>query len=112
MSADDLLPTEGKAAPPRANGELVFEAPWESRLFGLTMALHEQGHFAWPDFQEQLIAAIAAWEAGAAPDAPYPYYHCWLRALEALLGERGLVAARDLDTRARAFAARPHGHDH
>ena len=31
------LDAEGPAAPPRSNGELVFEAPWEARLFGVTM---------------------------------------------------------------------------
>ena len=33
---------EGPAAPPRANGELVFEAPWESRAFGIAIALVER----------------------------------------------------------------------
>ena len=33
----------GAAAPPRSNGELVFEAPWESRSFGMAVALSEPG---------------------------------------------------------------------
>ena len=33
----------GHDGPPRANGELVFEAPWESRAFGVAVALHESG---------------------------------------------------------------------
>ena len=33
------LDRDGPAAPPRRNGELVFAAPWERRLFGVTMAL-------------------------------------------------------------------------
>ena len=36
---NDPLDTEGPAAPPRANGELVFTAPWQSRIFGTTMHL-------------------------------------------------------------------------
>ena len=39
------LDIEGPAAPPRSNGELVFAAPWESRAFGLAMALHDGGLF-------------------------------------------------------------------
>ena len=31
------------AAPPRRNGELVFEVPWESRAFGVALALCEAG---------------------------------------------------------------------
>ena len=29
------LDLQGPAAPPRANGELVFEQPWQGRAFGL-----------------------------------------------------------------------------
>lgn len=29
----------GAAALPRRNGELVFEAPWQGRAFGLALAL-------------------------------------------------------------------------
>ena len=46
------------AAPPRANGELVFAAPWESRVFGLAAALRERGLFSWDEFRAELIAAI------------------------------------------------------
>ena len=35
-----LLDSSGPAAPPRDNGELVFAAPWESRAFGLALALN------------------------------------------------------------------------
>ena len=54
----ERLDLDGPAAPPRRNGELVFEAPWESRLFGLTMALHEAGAFSWDEFRSRLIAEI------------------------------------------------------
>ena len=39
-SADRLIANmEGSAALPRKNGELVFEAPWEGRAFGIAVAL-------------------------------------------------------------------------
>ena len=53
--APNLLDTEGPAAPPRRNGELLFGAPWEGRLFGLTMALHRAGVFEWDEFRQLLI---------------------------------------------------------
>ena len=111
MAAPEL-PIAGPAAPPRTNGELVFEAPWESRLFGMTLALIERGAFAWRDFQEELVASIRAWEATAAPGAEYHYYDRWQEALERLLGRTEICPRTDLDSRAEAFAARPHGHDH
>ena len=43
MSLPVRLDEDGAAAPPRENGELAFSAPWEGRLFGLTMTLVEAG---------------------------------------------------------------------
>ena len=106
-----LLDSTGPAAPPRDNGELVFAAPWESQAFGVAMALHEVGAFDWEDFRQQLIAEIGDWEAAAGRDREdWSYYRCWLRALERLLTDRGLVAGEDLRARADLLAARPPEH--
>jgi nitrile hydratase accessory protein len=106
-----VLDTGGPAAPPRRNGELVFEAPWQSRVFGLTVALHEQGRFAWDEFRDRLIAAIARDDADDAAVAR-GYWACWLEAFEALLAAKGLCADEALRERATRLAARPAGHDH
>ena len=45
---------------PRSNGELVFSAPWESRAFGMAVALHEQGAYDWDAFRDRLVAEIGA----------------------------------------------------
>jgi nitrile hydratase accessory protein len=101
------LDADGPAAPPRANGELVFAAPWERRLFGVTMALHERGVFAWPEFRELLVEEIARRDENA-----YEYYAYWARALDVLLAARGLVDPAALAARIAELAARPAGHDH
>jgi hypothetical protein len=64
---------------PRRNGELVFEAPWQSRVFGLAAAVveHAYGGDREP-FRRELIKAIAA-EPGR------PYWESWTTALEALV---------------------------
>ena len=105
----DELDLDGPAAPPRKNGELVFGAPWESRLFGLTMTLQRSGAFTWEEFRARLIAAIGAAEAD--PEH-YSYWRCWQRAFETLLEAKGLCAIGDLDERAHTLAARHPGHDH
>ncbi|MGI9556342.1 MAG: nitrile hydratase accessory protein [Solirubrobacterales bacterium] len=64
-SEDPTLGLDGPAAIPRSNGEPVFSAPWQSRAFGMAMALHEQGAFEWEDFRALLIAEIAEAEAAA-----------------------------------------------
>jgi nitrile hydratase accessory protein len=103
------LDVEGPAAPPRSNGELVFAAPWESRAFGLAMALHDGGLFEWESFRQQLIKAVARAEASG---GGFSYYRCWLEALETLLGAEGLVSTSAVEERAGVLACRPAGHDH
>jgi len=64
---------------PRRNGELAFDAPWQSTVFALAAAVvdHAFGGDKEP-FRRQLIKAIAA-----EPDRPY--WESWTAALEALV---------------------------
>jgi uncharacterized membrane-anchored protein len=64
---------------PRRNGELAFDAPWQSTVFALAAAVieHALGGDREP-FRQQLIKAIAA-----EPDRPY--WESWTAALEALV---------------------------
>ena len=87
----------GAAALPRKNGELVFDAPWEGRAFGIAVALNERGAYPWNDFRDRLVAAIGA--------GRQPYYESWLTALERQLTETGLLAAAELEARAAEFRA-------
>jgi nitrile hydratase accessory protein len=111
-SVSEFLDIDGPAAPPRRNGELVFQAPWESRLFGVTMALHRAGIFEWEEFRRLLIAHIEAWEDDRRPGRNWSYYARWQAALESLLARKGLCAPGELGQRVAALAARPAGHDH
>lgn len=108
----DPLDVEGPAAPPRANGELVFTAPWQSRLFATTMSLRENGHLDWEQFRQGLIATIGAHEHDLIDTEDFDYWGCWQRALEDLLVGSETVSAEELDESAMALAARPPGHDH
>ena len=103
-AAETLLDVDGPAAPPRSNGELAFNAPWERRVFGVTMALTESV-FSYEDFRQQLIRSV-----GEAPDRPY--WQSWAAALEEALNKACAVDAEALDARHQEFLARPHGHDH
>jgi nitrile hydratase accessory protein len=105
--ADAVAATlDGAAALPRRNGELVFSAPWESRAFGMAVALHQRGVYEWDDFRDRLVAEI-----GAAPDEDgADYYERWLASLERLLLDRGLISADDVAARARRIAEHDHHH--
>jgi hypothetical protein len=103
-AAESVLDQHGPAAPPRANGELVFAAPWERRVFGITMAL-TQSVVPYEDFRQRLIARI-----GELPHRPY--WSSWAVALEDVLEQSCAIARDTVDARLEEFEARPHGHDH
>ncbi len=98
------IDVEGPAAPPRRNGELVFQEPWEGRAFGLAVALREQGTFGWEAFRERLIAAIAEADRCQPDEAGPEYYENWLEALRSLLVDRGVLIAAEIEDRERQFA--------
>jgi nitrile hydratase accessory protein len=91
------LDVDGPAVPPRANGELVFDEPWQRRLFATTMALCEAGAFTYGEFRQRLIDEIGT--------APSPYWWSWQDALEHLLADRRLCQPDELAARVEAFAA-------
>lgn len=87
-------------APPRSNGELLFQNPWEGRAFGIAVALAKKGHYEWEDFRQELIASIAQWEASHCKDDPtWNYYQRWLLALERIAIATALLDEQELETR-------------
>lgn len=86
---------QGEAALPRKNGELVFQAPWESRAFGLAVVLSDKHEYSWDEFRDRLINEIARQERS--------YYESWLAALESVLLARGVVTREDVDRRATEY---------
>lgn len=108
--SDKIDLEDGPAALPRANGELVFTAPWQSRMFATTMSLRERDLIDWERFRQGLIAHIAEHEADLGDPDGYDYWGCWQRALEELLSELQLVGSDELATTARQIADRPADH--
>lgn len=101
-------------APPQANGELLFDAPWQGRAFGMVHSLVDDGRFSWDQFREQLIIALDGGAAGAEV-----YYERLLIALEASLelhakssADGAAPCSAEITQRTELLAARPHGHDH
>lgn len=99
------------------NGEVVFAAPWEGRVFAMAIQLSEQGHYSWAEFQSYLIAAVARWDAAhplsdAGTATPYAYFELFAQALGRLLDDRGLLSAQEVAGLVASYRDRPHGHDH
>lgn len=104
FAATSMLGAED--APPRSNGELLFQRPWEGRAFGMAIALSKKGHYEWEEFRQGLIASIAEWEASHCKDDPdWDYYQRWLLALEQLTLEANLIDPAELDQRTAELLA-------
>jgi hypothetical protein len=71
---------------PRSNGELVFAAPWESRVFGMVSAYLDRTGQPWEAFRQRLIAAIADGRDGES------YYESFTAAFESLLAADGVLS--------------------
>jgi len=71
----------GLAAPPRSNGELVFEEPWQARALAMCVGLLERDGLGWDAFRPHLVRAIRA-------DPEAPYYESFVAALEAFVAGR------------------------
>ena len=69
----------------------VFREPWEAQAFAMTLALHERGLFAWPEWAATLAAEIKRAQAAGDPDVGNTYYHHWLAALERIVAEKGIT---------------------
>lgn len=106
---------DGELAPPTANGEVVFDEPWQGRVFGMARLLADQGHYSWDEFRAHLIDKIGDWdrsELATDPSVAYRYYDHFLAAFQALLAQKGMLDGSDVEARFKALRARPHGHDH
>ena len=98
---------------PRHDGGPVFAEAWQAQAFAMTVTLYESGIFTWPEWAEHLGAEIKAAQRAGDPDLGDTYYDHWLRALEKLVAEKGILATTELTSRRdawdRAARATPHG---
>lgn len=78
------IDTGGPAAPPRRNGELVFDEPWQGRAFGLCIAFLDRKGLTWDDFRPHLVAEIGN-------DPHRPYFDALVSALERFVASERLA---------------------
>lgn len=99
--------------PPGSDGSPVFAAPWEASAFAIAVRLSAEGHFTWDEWAATLSEEIRAAQREGDPDLGDTYYAHWLRALERLCRERGLVSQEEATDRKdawqRAYLDTPHG---
>ena len=98
----EIADMQGAEALPRKNGELVFDAAWEARVFGMTISMHERQLFEWNEFRDELIEEIAEADRDGSSST---YYERWLEAFEHLLVEKGLLTHDELSARLEQFTS-------
>ena len=110
-SASTRSPVRAAPRPlPRRNGELVFEAPWESRAFGVAVALQDAGAIDFEHFRAHLIAEISEHAGGG---RRRQLLRALARRAAARAARAGVVSADELDRRAAVIAHEwAHDHDH
>ena len=96
----ELILASGPAAPPRKNGELVFQRPWEGRAFGMALAVRERRPYRWDELRGLLERRVAA--AGPGDDGSR-YYEHWVAAFEELLQQLGLIDRDELEQRTSEY---------
>jgi nitrile hydratase accessory protein len=88
----------------------VFEGPWQAAAFALAVHLSERGAVPWSEWSAALGREIRAGADAAEVD---DYFKDWLRALERVCAEKGMVDAAEIDSRheawRRAYLDTPHG---
>ena len=102
MSQDVAIQAETAGAP-SANGELVFEEPWQGRVLSMAVHLSDCGEFAWDDFRARLIREI-----DECPEVPY--FVQFLRALEQVLFIKGLLSEAQVSDRVQTMAQQHDAH--
>ena len=91
----------------------VFRDPWEAQAFALAVALHQAGHFTWPEWVAAVSTEIRRAQAEGDPHLGTTYYRHWLAALEKIVVAKTLADDVDLCLRRIECAANPPGkHNH
>ena len=95
----------------------AFSAPWEARAFAIALRLSAAGLFSWDEFRARLIAEVGASDRVRERDGTADqgeYYEHFVRALEAIVTEKGIASRLDLAAKLTEIqASAPHeDHDH
>ena len=85
------------------DGSPTFAEPWEASAFALAVQLSGAGYFTWDEWATTLSEEIRAAQQAGDPDVGDTYYRHWLRALERLCRERGLVSEGEGSERKEAW---------
>ena len=93
---------------------VVFQNPWHSQLFAITVQLSETGNFSWKEFVKFFGKSLDESRLeGNCLDGDDDYFNCWLIALEEIiiskkLGNSNILSLLKEDW-TNAYLSTPHG---
>jgi nitrile hydratase accessory protein len=98
------------AALPADRDGPVFQEPWQASAFALAVHLSERGAVPWTEGSAALAQEIRAADDPTEVDG---YFRHWLRALERMCVEKGMLDPANIRRRQeewrRAYLETPHG---
>jgi nitrile hydratase accessory protein len=110
MTTPGACPGQVPALPAEGDGP-AFEEPWQAIAFALAVHLSERGAIPWSEWSAALGREIQA--AVGDPAQVDGYFQHWLRALERICAEQGMVDPAEMRMRQeewrRAYLETPHG---
>ena len=81
MKSDYNLPFMNKT-----EDQIVFQNPWHSQLFAITVQMSEKGNFSWKEFVKVFGESLKKQRSLSKNlDGSNDYFSCWLNALEEIL---------------------------
>ena len=94
--------------------DIVFQSPWHSQLFAITVQLSEQGNFLWTEFVEIFGESLnQARLKIKSLDGNDNYFNCWLNALEKIIVDKNIGSLQSLsllkEDWTKAYLTTPHG---
>ena len=109
MKPDYSLPFINKS-----EEQIVFQNPWHSQLFAITVQLSEKGNFSWKEFVEVFGESLKKKRSLSKNlDGSNDYFSCWLNALEEILIMKKISNQDTLmllkEDWTQAYLSTPHG---
>ena len=98
----------------KTDNQIVFQSPWHSQLFAITVQLSESGNFSWKEFVDYFGKSLNRARIHKEDlDGNDDYFNSWLVALEEIIVTKEIANSKILSVLKNdwinAYLSTPHG---
>jgi len=98
----------------KTDNQIVFQSPWHSQLFAITVQLSESGNFSWKEFVDFFGKSLNRARINKKNlDGNDDYFNSWLVALEEIIVTKEIANSKILSVLKNdwinAYLSTPHG---